>query len=131
VCRASQIFSHLPPEDLVRLSRASKAFRQVLLSKQSTFLWKAAFADSDNAPPCPEDIAELAWANLLFGGSYCQVRRWRFLYRCIFKQSAELWRAVRKKDPVYAAHAALPRLYIVAVRYNFVRWNLRSLRMLD
>ncbi|KAI0033511.1 hypothetical protein K488DRAFT_84870 [Vararia minispora EC-137] len=68
-----EIFSHLSPEDLVRLSRASKVFRQVLLSKQSAFLWNDAFEKSESGtPPCPEDVTVLAWANLLFGGSYCQ-----------------------------------------------------------
>ncbi|KAI0310593.1 hypothetical protein OF83DRAFT_849260 [Amylostereum chailletii] len=67
-----EIFGHLAPSDLVRLSRVTKAFRQLLVSKQSVFLWKQAFEDLVGTPPSPPDISELEWANLLFGGSFCQ-----------------------------------------------------------
>ncbi|KAI0301009.1 hypothetical protein B0F90DRAFT_372221 [Multifurca ochricompacta] len=66
-----EIFGHLPPSDLLSLSRVNKAFRHVLMSRRSLFLWKASFALIPDVPGCPEDMSEPAWAHLLFGGAYC------------------------------------------------------------
>ncbi|KAI0317906.1 hypothetical protein OF83DRAFT_1118885 [Amylostereum chailletii] len=68
-----EIFGHLLPGDLVNLGRVNKSFRQVLLSRDSKSLWKNSFKEQTHMPPCPEDMAEPAWANLLFGGSNCSI----------------------------------------------------------
>ncbi|KAI0029289.1 hypothetical protein K488DRAFT_56675, partial [Vararia minispora EC-137] len=70
-----EIFGHLQPGDLVNLSRINKSFHRVLSSKRSALMWKAALSNArgGGAPSCPVDISELGWANLLFGGSSCQV----------------------------------------------------------
>ncbi|KAI0045649.1 hypothetical protein FA95DRAFT_1680317 [Auriscalpium vulgare] len=83
-----EIFSYLPPGDLVQLARVTKPFRQVLLSRsQSALLWTQSYELVPDVPPCPEDMSEPAWAHLLFGGSYCYtcgtkpVNKIMFLFR--------------------------------------------------
>ncbi|KAI0047931.1 hypothetical protein FA95DRAFT_1678733 [Auriscalpium vulgare] len=66
-----EIFGHLPPTDLIHLTRVTKAFRQVLLSRDAMLLWKEAYELVPDVPSCPEDMSEPAWANLLFGGAHC------------------------------------------------------------
>ncbi|KAI0044437.1 hypothetical protein FA95DRAFT_1545043 [Auriscalpium vulgare] len=66
-----EIFGHLPPDALIKLTRTSKAFRQFLLSRQSLFLWRDSYNLVPDAPPCPDDMSVRAWAHLLFGGAYC------------------------------------------------------------
>jgi hypothetical protein len=68
-----KIFGHLLPSDLLTLSRVNKDFRQLLMSRRSLFLWKRSYNLVSDAPPCPEDMSEPAWAHLLFGGNYCYV----------------------------------------------------------
>lgn len=74
--RALQIFAHLGPGDLISLARTSKAFRSVLLARQSTFLWREVLDASveEGYPPRPEDMTEPAWAGFFYGGSFCSVR---------------------------------------------------------
>ncbi|VDC07687.1 unnamed protein product [Peniophora sp. CBMAI 1063] len=66
-----EIFGHLPPADLVSLTRVAKGFRHVLLTRQARCLWRGSFDFVPDAPACPDDISEPVWANLLFGGAYC------------------------------------------------------------
>ncbi|KAI0045651.1 hypothetical protein FA95DRAFT_1680319 [Auriscalpium vulgare] len=67
-----EIFSYLPPSDLIYLARVTKPFRQVLLSRrQSALLWTQSYELVPDVPRCPEDMSEPAWAHFLFGGSYC------------------------------------------------------------
>ncbi|KAI0058097.1 hypothetical protein BV25DRAFT_1830452 [Artomyces pyxidatus] len=66
-----EIFGHLSPSDLVALSRVNKAFRQVLISRQSAYLWRESYSQVPDVPTCPDDMNELSWALLLFGGNYC------------------------------------------------------------
>ncbi|KZV75620.1 hypothetical protein PENSPDRAFT_748283 [Peniophora sp. CONT] len=70
-----EIFGHLEPLDLLNLARTTKSFRGVLLSRQSTFLWKSvldAFEDANDLHfPCPEDVSIPVWVNLVQGGPYC------------------------------------------------------------
>ncbi|KAF6753210.1 hypothetical protein DFP72DRAFT_902203 [Ephemerocybe angulata] len=63
-----EVFGHLAPLDLLRLSRTNKAFRRELLHKSATSLWKESFVKAyrDGAPPCPEDLSLVFWANLLY-----------------------------------------------------------------
>ncbi|VDC05306.1 unnamed protein product [Peniophora sp. CBMAI 1063] len=68
------ILALLAPGDLVNLSRTNKMLRGVLLSRRSsTHVWKRALAGpaAFNCPPCPEDVSEPVWANLLFGEPRC------------------------------------------------------------
>ena len=73
-----QIFGQLDPVDLLNLARTTKAFRAVLLSQQSRFLWKSvldAFEGGDELHyPCPEDVSIPVWVNLIYGGESCDVR---------------------------------------------------------
>jgi len=64
-----EIFSLVHPVDLLRMSWASKAFRNVLTSKSSRQVWIATFDNIPEVrrpPPCPEELTELAYANLLY-----------------------------------------------------------------
>jgi hypothetical protein len=70
--RTLKIFGHLHPSSLLSLSRVNKAFRSLLLSRGSSFLWNACFKLC-GAPTSPVDMSPPAWAHLLFGGAYCYV----------------------------------------------------------
>ncbi|KZV73685.1 hypothetical protein PENSPDRAFT_648655 [Peniophora sp. CONT] len=87
-----EIFAHLSPADLLSLARTTKSFRGILLSRQSTFLWRNVL-DTASAeggyPPRPEDMDEPAWANLVFGGSWCET--------CGSKTSKDVLWAVRRR----------------------------------
>jgi hypothetical protein len=67
-----QIFGHLSPKDILSISRASKIFRETLMTRSATTVWKAA-RDRIGAPECPSWMSEPAWAALLFG-HLCQVK---------------------------------------------------------
>lgn len=71
--RVKQIFSRLEPADLLSLARTSKNFRKTLMSRKAASIWKAARRQMLGVPTCPSDVSEPRWANLLFGGSKCQV----------------------------------------------------------
>jgi len=43
------------------------------MSKSSRFIWLNSFANDEEAPVCPHDISEPAWAQLLYN-PLCQVR---------------------------------------------------------
>ena len=69
-----QILSCVEPRDLLQLSRTSKTLRGVIMDKSNRFVWVNSFAADEEAPKCPKDISEPAWAQLLYS-PYCQVRR--------------------------------------------------------
>ena len=71
--RIHQVFSHLTPKDIIHLSRTSRIFRDTLMTRNATFVWKAARGRS-GAPECPMNMSEPQWAILLFGNN-CQVRK--------------------------------------------------------
>jgi len=57
------------------MSWANKAFRSVLTHKSSRPVWIAAFDNIPEGlrpPPCPQDLTEIAYANLLYN-SLCMV----------------------------------------------------------
>ncbi|KAH8091719.1 hypothetical protein BXZ70DRAFT_952980 [Cristinia sonorae] len=60
-----EIFSLLMPKDILSLSRTSKNFRQTLLARNATTVWKTA-RQRFLAPPCPSWMSEPAWTALLF-----------------------------------------------------------------
>ncbi|TEB32583.1 hypothetical protein FA13DRAFT_1731785 [Coprinellus micaceus] len=63
-----EIFGHLSPVDILHLSRTTKAFRQALLHKNATGLWKRVWENPEveGIPERPEDLSIPAWTNLLF-----------------------------------------------------------------
>lgn len=69
-----EIFGQLFPADVLHLSMSSKALRDILLRKSAAFLWKQAFLNMKITPPppCPDDLNEPQYANLLWG-KYCFV----------------------------------------------------------
>ncbi|KAI9507424.1 hypothetical protein F5148DRAFT_114337 [Russula earlei] len=66
-----EILGHLLPSDLLSLSRVDRAFCDLLISRRSSFLWRASYRLIPDVPTCPKDMSEPAWAHLLFGGAYC------------------------------------------------------------
>ena len=73
--RLIQIFGHLGPADLLHLARTTKLFRNVLMSRQSAFLWKEVYdaVDERDNFACPEDMSLPKWINLVHGGPFCDV----------------------------------------------------------
>ncbi|KAF5379650.1 hypothetical protein D9757_009232 [Collybiopsis confluens] len=70
-----EILYHLQPYDLLRLSRTSKGFRNVLMHNSSQFLWRQARANVEPiVPALPFDLSEPAYAHLLFY-TYCTTLR--------------------------------------------------------
>ncbi|KAL4252491.1 hypothetical protein ABKN59_002772 [Abortiporus biennis] len=63
-----EIFSCMHPMDLLNLTRTSKDFRALLMSKTSANLWKAARGTVEDFPDCPSFLSEPAYANLAFDG---------------------------------------------------------------
>ncbi|RDB29356.1 hypothetical protein Hypma_016115 [Hypsizygus marmoreus] len=61
-----EIFGHLRPYDLLKLSRMTKEFRSMLMHKSSLSVWKAALAQVPDLPPCPPGMTEPQWVNLVF-----------------------------------------------------------------
>ncbi|KAF9056059.1 hypothetical protein BJ165DRAFT_1522011 [Panaeolus papilionaceus] len=61
-----EIFGHLHPYDLLKLSRTTKAYRKLLLDPHSTTLWKTACQNVEGLPEPFEGICLPAWVNLLF-----------------------------------------------------------------
>ena len=62
----TKIFSHLQPFDILRLARTNKVFRDLLMNRDSTHIWKAA---RKNVPDLPEPfpgMSEPAFAKLCF-----------------------------------------------------------------
>lgn len=72
-----EIFEHLLPLDILRLSRTSKDLRRIILPAKS--IWRITYSNLPiPPPPCPEDLTEPQWASLLFETN-CSVG----LSRCI------------------------------------------------
>ncbi|VDC05517.1 unnamed protein product [Peniophora sp. CBMAI 1063] len=71
-----EIFGHLGPADLLSLARTTKSFRNILMARQSAFIWRSvldAASEEGGHPPRPVDMAEPAWTNLVFGGGKCEL----------------------------------------------------------
>ncbi len=67
-----QICGHLLPKDLLNLSRTSKGFHSLLMSRRSQSIWKAVCLNLPGLPPCPPDLTEPAYINLIFD-AHCHV----------------------------------------------------------
>jgi hypothetical protein len=65
---AVQIISYLDPLSLFYLSRTSKGFRRLLLTRSvARPIWRASFdMHQPDMPECPEDLTEPAYARLAF-----------------------------------------------------------------
>ena len=61
------------PQDLLSLSRASKAFHDFLLRKSSACYWKQALKRIQGLPPCPKQLIEPAWVALIYLKTTCTV----------------------------------------------------------
>ncbi|KAF5341658.1 hypothetical protein D9611_002145 [Ephemerocybe angulata] len=63
----SEIYALLHPVDLLQLARTSKVFRKVLMNRQASrkMIWMPALASIRGLPPCPKDLAEPRYINLL------------------------------------------------------------------
>ncbi|KAI0698361.1 hypothetical protein BC835DRAFT_1334872 [Cytidiella melzeri] len=60
------ICSHLNPKDLLNLARTSRDLREFFMSRNTLPFWKAARLNTEKLPPCPSDLSEPAYANLMF-----------------------------------------------------------------
>ncbi|PCH43558.1 hypothetical protein WOLCODRAFT_122186, partial [Wolfiporia cocos MD-104 SS10] len=61
-----EIFSCLEPKDLLNLARTSKSLRQLLMTRETISVWRAARANMGKLPDCPSFLSEPAYANLAF-----------------------------------------------------------------
>ncbi|KAJ6497440.1 hypothetical protein C8R45DRAFT_982902 [Mycena sanguinolenta] len=51
--------------DLIHLSRTCKSLHHFLFSRHSRYIWKAKLASIEHLPPCPDDLSEYAYADLV------------------------------------------------------------------
>ncbi|KAJ4476545.1 hypothetical protein C8R41DRAFT_983357 [Lentinula lateritia] len=93
-----EIFCYLEPRDLLRLSRTSHELRNILMSKSSEDIWRAARQNlkGDLQPP-PPDLNEPQYAYIMFE-PFCHVcdRRvenvfWSFRMRCCKECALDLF----------------------------------------
>ncbi|TFK25800.1 hypothetical protein FA15DRAFT_668129 [Coprinopsis marcescibilis] len=66
-----EIFGKLDPIDVLQMARTTKELRAILMSRSAIMIWKEALGNVPGLPPCPEDLTEPQWVDLLFGKS-CQ-----------------------------------------------------------
>ncbi|KAI0738742.1 hypothetical protein BC629DRAFT_1300122 [Irpex lacteus] len=76
-----EICSHLLPRDLLHLARTSKSLRSFFMSRSSRSMWKSACTNVPGLPPCPSDLSEPAYANLMFD-AHCHVSTFHKYIRC-------------------------------------------------
>ena len=69
------------PQDLLSLSRTSKAFHDFLWCKSSACYWKQALERITGLPPCPKELIEPAWAAFIYWEPICTVSPARLLYQ--------------------------------------------------
>lgn len=68
-----QVCLDLEPPDLLNLSRLTKSFRAVLLSRENRSVWEGAIERVKGLPSCPPDLSHPEYASLMFETD-CQVR---------------------------------------------------------
>ena len=68
-----QIFTYLPPQDLLSLSRTTRSLRNIVTSRHSGHMWRLSLASVSALPPCPPDLTEIQYASLVFD-DHCHVR---------------------------------------------------------
>ncbi|OCH91544.1 hypothetical protein OBBRIDRAFT_774940 [Obba rivulosa] len=62
----TKVFCALHPQDLLQLSRTTKALRGLLTSRHSAFIWKTSLQHETQLPPCPSYMNEMQYINLAF-----------------------------------------------------------------
>ncbi|KAI0089590.1 hypothetical protein BDY19DRAFT_943117 [Irpex rosettiformis] len=77
-----EICLSLQTKDILHLSRLSKAFRALFTSRTTQFIWRAARHNVPGLPPLPNDLTELAYANLLFD-PHC--------HKCLIKNCSSVY----------------------------------------
>ncbi|KAI5115479.1 hypothetical protein M0805_005578, partial [Coniferiporia weirii] len=59
-----EVAGRMEPIDVLRLSRVSLGFNEMLMSKQSRSIWRAARMNVQ-MPECPDDLSEAQYISLL------------------------------------------------------------------
>ncbi|KAJ6520162.1 hypothetical protein C8R45DRAFT_954111 [Mycena sanguinolenta] len=67
-----EILGNLHPLDVLRLSRTSKEFRELLMHKSARPIWRSSLNNVEDMPPCPPHMNEVQWTSLAFDAT-CQV----------------------------------------------------------
>ena len=67
-----QIFGKLDPIDVLHMARTTKELRAILMSRSAVMIWREALGNISGLPPCPDDLNEPQWVDLVYGKS-CQV----------------------------------------------------------
>ncbi|KAF8956401.1 hypothetical protein BDZ97DRAFT_1925500 [Flammula alnicola] len=61
-----EIASYIEPIDLLHLTRVSKEFRTLFMSRNSLSIWRRVLRQVEELPKCPQDLTEPQYASLLF-----------------------------------------------------------------
>ncbi|KAH8116084.1 hypothetical protein DFH11DRAFT_1506935 [Phellopilus nigrolimitatus] len=72
-----EIACQMTPADLLSMARSSKSLRELLMSKSSKQIWRAA-EDAVGLPECPPDLSSPQYASLIFD-KFCMVRFLSFM----------------------------------------------------
>ncbi|KDR67588.1 hypothetical protein GALMADRAFT_1082608 [Galerina marginata CBS 339.88] len=113
-----EIFVYLHPIDLYNLMRSSKELRSLLLSRESSPIWREVFQQHPSVPPCPSHISFPKWVSILFGPATCDkcgypeaMMDFVFLDRlcnfCMVKKLFVLFQALHLIDPIWQAYHRL------------------------
>lgn len=68
--------------DLLNLARTTKAFRQLLMARSNSSMWKKALDQDPDLPKCPDDLNEVQYTCLVFD-CHCFVR----IFGCVYTYS--------------------------------------------
>ncbi|QRV72002.1 hypothetical protein RhiJN_00016 [Ceratobasidium sp. AG-Ba] len=69
----TEIAAYLMPKDIITLSRSSRFFRKLLLSKSAIHIWHGSMRNVPGLPPCPPDMSEPHYLALIYAHncSFC------------------------------------------------------------
>ncbi|KAH9915667.1 uncharacterized protein B0H18DRAFT_1215366 [Fomitopsis serialis] len=84
------ILLYFQPQDLLSVSRTSKAFHAFLMKKSSARYWKESLERLKGPPPFPKDMIEPAWVALLFS-PHCTGVRDELLARALRQRLTGRW----------------------------------------
>ena len=73
-----QVCFHLKPLDLLQLARSTRSLNQILMSRKSRLIWRAARNSVKDLPDCPPDLSEPEYARFIFE-QCCQVSNYIFI----------------------------------------------------
>ncbi|KAF8597362.1 hypothetical protein BDV93DRAFT_479506 [Ceratobasidium sp. AG-I] len=125
----NEITSYLTPTELLSLARSNKFFRRMFMSRSSIEIWRSAFRNLTDLPPCPPGLSEPHYASLLFSKtcSECGARVLRrmdsnlLVKLCspcrdemveVVEDGAELWRLLPNSERIFpfkVGHVSLLR----------------------